>query len=141
MNFTTFAQGAIGMTVEFPISNAGMASAFDTISRAVRELGFSEAASHRLAVILDELCSNMIRHDDTLNEADSFAMEIGRDGNLIAFTITDPGLPFNPFEHVDTEKPEIGGHGISLVKGLSCGVDYAREAGRNKVKILIDPAG
>ena len=59
---------------------------------------------------------------------------------LIVFTITDPGQPFNPFEHVHAEKPEIGGHGISLVKGLSCGVEYTREDGRNKVTVRINPA-
>ena len=139
MNLNAFARDTPGVTVEFPISNAGMASAFETILRAVRDLGFPESASHRLAVILDELCSNMIRHDDTLTDADSFAVDIRRDGNVIVFTITDPGQPFNPFEHVHAEVPEIGGHGISLVKGLSCGVEYARKDGLNVVTVRIDP--
>ena len=140
MNLTALAQGAPIVAAEFPISNAGMASAFETIAATVGELGFPEAASHRLAVILDELCSNMIRHDDTLTDSDSFAIDVRRDGTLIVFTITDPGQPFNPFEHVHAEKPEIGGHGISLVKGLSCGVEYTREDGRNKVTVRINPA-
>ena len=139
MNLNAFTRDTPGMTAEFPISKAGMASAFETISRSVAELGFPEGASHRLAVILDELCSNMIRHDDTLTDSDSFAVDIRRDGNLITFTITDPGQPFNPFEHVHTEVPEIGGHGISLVKGLSCGVEYARKDGQNMVTVRIDP--
>jgi len=133
-------RGCDPMPGEFPISNAGIASAFDAITQETQEKGFPEGTAHRLAVILDELCSNMIRHDDTLSEQDSFALAVDRDGDRVLLTISDPGQPFDPFQHSHTEVPEIGGHGISLVKGLSCGVEYTRNDGRNRVRVWVDPA-
>lgn len=128
------------MTNEFPVSNAGIAAAFEMIARAIQENGLPEGVAHRISVIVDELCSNMIRHDDTLSDKDSFAVDIKREGELILLTLSDPGQPFNPFTHSHDELPEIGGHGISLIKGLSHAVDYAREAGRNLVYIQMNPA-
>ena len=127
------------MEGEFPISNAGIAAAFEMIARSIRNFGLPDGVAHRLSVMVDELCSNMIRHDDTLSEADSFALRIERDGELVALQISDPGQAFDPFEHVHTELPEIGGHGISLIKGLSVGAEYSRQQGRNLVRIRVKP--
>lgn len=127
------------MAGEFPISNAGIAAAFDAITRETQAKGFPDGTAHRLAVILDELCSNMIRHDDTLSDQDSFALAVDRDGDRVLLTISDPGQPFDPFQHSHAELPEIGGHGISLVKGLSCGVEYTRNDGRNRVRVWVEP--
>ncbi len=126
------------MTGEFAVSNAGIAQAFDLIARAVRSFDCAEAMTHRLSVVLDEICSNMIRHDHTLTDADRFSVEVARQENLIVLTISDPGQPFNPFEFAHTEVPEIGGQGISLVKGLSSSVNYSTKDGRNKVDVRID---
>ncbi|MEM9059543.1 MAG: ATP-binding protein [Pseudomonadota bacterium] len=128
------------MTDEFPVSKAGLDRAFAFLTHAVGELGLSEAISHRLSIILDELCSNMIRHDETLSEADSFALRLERTEALVVLTILDPGRPFNPFEHKQDGIPEIGGHGINLIKGLAQSVDYSREDGKNKVEIALESA-
>ena len=126
------------MTGEFAVSNAGIALAFDLISRAVPQLGGTDTVSHRLSVVLDELCSNMIRHDDTLPEDALFAVQLSRDGDHIVLTISDPGQPFNPFEYTHAQVPEIGGQGISLIKGLSSSVHYSRKDGRNMVSVALD---
>ena len=126
------------MTGEFPVSNAGIAGAFDLIARAVQQFDATDTIAHRLSVVLDELCSNMIRHDETLSPDNNFTVDVIRDGDVIALTIIDPGQRFNPFEFSHDQTPEIGGQGISLVKGLCSSVDHSYESGRNKVKVTIN---
>ncbi|MEL6996620.1 MAG: ATP-binding protein [Paracoccaceae bacterium] len=128
------------MTSDFPVSKAGLDQAFAFLAQSGAEFGLPEAVSHRLSIILDELCSNMIRHDGTLGAADSFALELDCGDDVVVLSIMDPGLPFNPFEHSQDKKPEIGGHGISLIKGLSRSVDYSRKNGQNKITIALDIA-
>lgn len=79
----------------------------------------------------------MMRHDATLTPEMMFsvALEIRDDG--VTMTIRDPGLPFNPLDHRHEDQPEIGGHGISLVKGLSDAVAYEHAGGMNCLSVTI----
>ena len=126
------------MTGDFPVSNAGIAGAFDLIARAVQQFDATDTIAHRLSVVLDELCSNMIRHDDTLSEATNFALDMAIEGGTVHMAVSDPGLPFNPLVFRHAETPEIGGHGISLVKGLSSAVAYSREDDRNVLRVSVE---
>ena len=125
------------MTGEFAVSNDGIAQAFDLIARSVRQLDAPETAAQRLSVVLDELCSNLIRHDDTLTSDDVFSVHMGRDGDDIVLILSDTGQPFNPFEFKHDRVPDIGGQGINLIKGLCSSVEYSRENGKNKVKVIV----
>ena len=125
------------MTGEFAVSNDGIAQAFDLIARSIQQLDAPDTAAQRLSVVLDELCSNMIRHDETLTPESSFSVQLGRDGDDIVLTLSDAGQPFNPFEFKHDRVPEIGGQGINLIKGLCSSVEYLRENGKNKVKVKV----
>ena len=129
------------MRGDFPVSNAGLGAAFEFISEFIRKAGVDEGLVHRLSVILDELCANMIRHDQTLSKATNFSLGLGIEGQTVQMVVSDPGQPFNPLAFRHAETPEIGGHGISLVKGLSSGVSYAREDERNVLRIAIEIEG
>jgi anti-sigma regulatory factor (Ser/Thr protein kinase) len=59
-------------------------------------------------------------------------------------TITDTGIPFNPFDAPPpdlssnlAERP-IGGLGIHLVRSLMNSVEYVREGGENRVRLRKD---
>ena len=126
------------MRGDFPVSNAGLGAAFEFISEFIRKSGVDEGMVHRLSVILDELCANMIRHDETLSEDTNFALEMRVEGETVHMAVSDPGQPFDPLVFRHAETPEIGGHGISLVKGLSSAVSYAREAERNVLRVSVN---
>ena len=126
------------MRGDFPVSNAGLGTAFEFISECIRQAGVDEGMVHRLSVILDELCANMIRHDQTLTEDTDFTLEMRVDGGTVHMLVSDPGLPFDPLAFRHAETPEIGGHGISLVKGLSSAVTYNREDDRNVLRISVE---
>ena len=126
------------MTKDFSVSNAGISAAFEFITQQVQSHGLNETIAHRLSVILDELCSNMIRHDSTLTEASRFTLELEPLSESVRLSISDPGIAFNPLEHQHDTMPEIGGHGISLVKGLSSDVRYERREDRNVITVVVD---
>lgn len=125
------------LVAEFPVSNAGLGAAFEFISRALAEARQSEAITHRLSVVLDEICANMMRHDPTLTDAVKFSVTLQIHENDVTMSVRDPGQAFDPLAFMHEDQPEIGGHGISLVKGLSDAVSYERSEGQNCLSVTI----
>ena len=125
------------MQCSFPVSKPGLAAASGFLGEAMQALGLSEAVTHRFSVILDEICANMMRHDPTLDETTSFTLDVAPVTNGARITISDPGQPFNPLEFRHAAQPEIGGHGITLIKGLSNAVSYAHSGGMNRLTVTV----
>lgn len=126
------------MRDEFPVSNDGIKAAFEFIAETVASLGVGETIAHRLSIVVDELCANMIRHDKTLTGDSKFSLTVQSIGPDIVLVVRDPGQPFNPLEYVAKDVPEIGGHGINLVKGLATRISYARVNDENELTVAID---
>lgn len=90
----------------------------------------------RLMIAFDELLSNIINHGGGTIE---LRIEL-TDGALVA-TIADDGPPFDPLARAapDTDlgidERAIGGLGIHLVREMMDDLAYARENGRNLLKL------
>jgi anti-sigma regulatory factor (Ser/Thr protein kinase) len=128
------------MRREFALSSAGMAAAFDFIARTVAGQGRDAAVAHRLSVIVDEACANLIRHDGSLTEADRFSLELTEEGAATVLVICDHGRPFNPLEHRAHEpraRADLGGHGLELIRGLASRVSYQRAGACNRLTVAI----
>ena len=126
------------MKADFAVSNDGIASAFEFIAESILKLNCDISFAHRLSVILDELCSNMIRHDETLTEESNFSVELHCLENSVSMQVRDAGQAFNALEYTQTEVPDIGGQGVNLIRGLASQASYSREAGQNVVTVSID---
>ncbi len=125
------------MRREFPVSSAGLSAAFDFVAEAVGGDGPGLAVAHRISVVIDELCANMIRHDDSLTEAVRFSLELSPGAEETVLILSDPGRPFNPLEPRPGPAPEIGGHGLALIRGLSSSARYERVDGWNRLTLAI----
>ncbi len=125
------------MLREFPLSSAGMADAFDFIAETLARRGRDATTAHRLSVIVDEVCANVINHDGSLTEADRFSLELTDDGASVVMVICDAGRPFNPLEHPREAPREIGGHGLALIRGLASRVAYERAGTRNRLTVAV----
>lgn len=128
----------VTMRKEFPVSNEGITAAFDFIAATVARLGVGETIAHRLSIVVDELCANMIRHDESLTAETNFTLCIQSVEADTVLIVRDPGKAFNPLEYLAEEVPEIGGHGINLVKGLATRISYDRIDGQNELTVAID---
>ncbi len=139
------------MRREFALSRAGLRAAFDFISETIARRGGDAAVAHRLSIIVDEICGNLLRHDGSLSEAHRFTLELTDDGDGTVLVICDPGRPFDPTGQrvVDDRAPgqrqdpaaEIGGYGLDLVRGLSSRVRYERAEGVNRLTVSIAAEG
>lgn len=128
------------MRREFPVSNAGLSAAFDFVAEAIAREGRDHAVAQRISIIVDEICANLIRHDDSLTEAERFSLELtpGRPGDgETVLVISDPGRPFNPLEERSGPAPAIGGRGLALIRGLSSSVRYERVGGQNRLTVSV----
>ena len=86
----------------------------------------------QLAVVFDELLSNIICHGFTDDEANSIEVKVCLHEKMLHVTLKDDGLPFDPFQHeapdltLPLEKRTTGGLGIHIVRNLVDDADYLR---------------
>ena len=113
---------------------------------AVEELGeragWSGDLTFRISLVIDELAQNVVdySHDDGPGDVE---VEVTSKAEAVTIEIIDDGRPFDPL----TEAPEpdltspiedrpIGGLGVHFTRTLMDDVEYCRESGRNRIKIV-----
>ena len=103
--------------------------------------GWPGELTFRVSLVIDELAQNVVdysRQDPVDVEVEVTSME-----EDIVIEIIDEGIPFDPL----TEAPEpdltsaiedrpIGGLGVHFTKTLMDNVEYCRESGKNRLKIV-----
>ena len=97
------------------------------------------ALAAALHVILDEVCSNIVRHSG----ASGFELDVEllSDPPGVKLTFVDDGTPYNPLAHEDpdtslpAENRPIGGLGIMMVKKMASSVSYHRAHDRNFLEV------
>src|SRR5688572_28267646 len=108
------------------------------------------AAAHGLArgqvwpfqVALDEVLSNVVRHG-LAGAGEPLPIEIENhlQGGEVELVIADRAPAFNPLDaappdlELGLEDRPIGGLGIAFVRKLMDSVEYAREGGRNRLRL------
>ena len=144
-----------GATRTFPPTQDGIAAASDFLDEVMgngergtvngeRGIGNGKQLP-QLHIILDEICSNIVKHSG----ATEFSVEIGQlenqDGVKIVFS--DNGTPYDPLAHTDpdtslgaAERP-IGGLGILMVKKMSSSISYSRIGDRNVLTVELASGG
>ena len=144
-----------GATRTFPPTQDGIAAASDFLDEVMgngergtvnEERGIGNGKQlPQLHIILDEICSNIVKHSG----ATEFSVEIGQlenqDGVKIVFS--DNGTPYDPLAHTDpdtslgaAERP-IGGLGILMVKKMSSSISYSRTGDRNVLTVELASGG
>ena len=92
-----------------------------------------------LHVILDEICSNIVKHSG----ATKFEVDIDfAESSGVKLSFIDDGVPYDPLTHKDpdtslpaAERP-IGGLGIMMVKKMADSVSYGWMHGRNYLTVV-----
>ena len=93
-----------------------------------------------LHVILDEICSNIVKHSG----ASGFEMDVEMlaEPAGVKLTFVDDGSPYDPLSHEDpdtalpAEERPIGGLGIMMVKKMATSVNYERKHDRNFLTVV-----
>jgi sigma-B regulation protein RsbU (phosphoserine phosphatase) len=93
-----------------------------------------------LHVILDEICSNIVKHSG----ASGFEMDVEMLAEPVGVKLTfvDDGVPYDPLSHEDpdtalpAEERPIGGLGIMMVKKMANSISYERKHDRNFLTVV-----
>lgn len=96
-----------------------------------REFGFSEQGIHKIALAVDEACSNLIRHSYHLDNTREFFIDIHpQDDEALVIEILDNGTAFDP---LTVPAPDLkqyaaqhrkGGFGVHIIRMVMDAVEY-----------------
>ncbi|MEM0988079.1 MAG: ATP-binding protein [Pseudomonadota bacterium] len=125
------------MVEYFPVSKDGLAAAIAWLDGSLGDLGLTDDARKRAIVVLDELCGNMIRHDPTLGPDNQFQLTLQELEEGVVLELRDPGMPFDPTTFRHAEQPDLGGHGIEVVRQMTAGFAYRRLGVENVVTVQL----
>ena len=116
-------------------SLAALAAAEDFAS----EAGLDARGGARLAVVVEELVSNAIRHG-AANGAIAMDLSLNAGDGEIALELVDDGVAFDPTAERNFSGPDAesgGGVGLALVKAWANRLAYSRRDGRNRIELQL----
>ena len=128
------------ITTEAKIENIEQITTF--VDRELEKINCPVKQMTQIRVAIDEIVSNVARYaytPDTGNITVDF--DYDEPGGDVLLTFTDEGAPFDPLQQADpdvtlpAEERGIGGLGIFLVRKTMDEVSYARENGKNILRI------
>jgi serine/threonine-protein kinase RsbW len=112
------------------------------VSNAAREFGFNEEEIGKIALAVDEACTNVIKHAYRYDPNKEITITIRRKSGAFEVSILDSGAGFDPGRIPTPDMKEYlthyrrGGLGIYLMKSLMDKVEYGNGPGqRNEVRL------
>jgi serine/threonine-protein kinase RsbW len=104
-----------------------------------RDAALGETTAARLAVVVEELVSNSVRHGAGGREL-VVTLVMEAQGDALRIALEDDGVAFDPTAQREFTGPDArtgGGVGIALIRAWARELDYARIGGRNRVTLLL----
>jgi len=92
-----------------------------------------------VAVVLQEACTNVIRHAHLSDPRRRFQVEIRRQAEALEIVVRDEGRPFDLATvgpPPEPERLEEGGYGVHIIRSWMDEVTVSREGGRNVLRML-----
>lgn len=115
----------------------------DFVSNAAIKSGFSDEDVGKIALAVDEACTNVIKHAYRYNRSKKIKIVVTTTKDDLEIVIVDNGRHFDPtsIKNPDPKEylshPKRGGLGVHLMKSLMDKVEYNIEAGKsNQVRLV-----
>jgi len=138
------ADARAGMMTDFVAEIAPQTDAISALTERVMahlaDCGVDSRAAHHVALVLDELLTNVAMHDGL--SAGPVAIRVGVSAARVSGEVVDGGKPFDPslerqsIAAEGVERPP-GGLGLLLVRRLTEGLVYERVGERNRTTFSI----
>jgi len=122
-----------------PAEISRMLDGFETF---VISNNISTASAAEIALALDEVVSNVINYAWTDQFRHEFILSLSISENCFTATLVDDGVAYDPSMRApvrlsaDLNDQTIGGLGIHLANAMVDRLEYRREDGLNKLKLL-----
>lgn len=123
------------------LTATGVAQANDRVEAFALGQGVEPALALRLRMVVEELGLNVVKYGGP--DLTRLELSLVTTGEGIALTLRDDGVPFDPTVPAPPPCPDslddasIGGLGLVMVRKAATSMDYAREDGRNRVRVLL----
>jgi len=130
--------------VEVTPSPEALGKLTDNVTEFLEGAGVDARAVHHVALVIEEILTNVATHGGCPDAPASVALEVQPD--RIAGEIADRGRPFDlreappPDIGASIEDRKIGGLGMHLVRKLTSALDYRREGEQNWTTFCIPRA-
>lgn len=104
--------------------------------------GIAAKISCTMEMVFDELLNNIISYAYADENEHQIEVKVEFSGNDLVLTLSDDGIPFNPFQKetpntkLSVEDRSIGGLGIFLVRQMMDKVSYQRKVDKNVVTLI-----
>jgi serine/threonine-protein kinase RsbW len=102
----------------------------EVVEAEAQKFGFDEETAYRLALAVDEACTNIIKHSYRGDPSQTFDLEIATIENRFLIILTDHGQGFTPDKSRKYdmkryfERMRRGGLGLHIIKLVMDDVDY-----------------
>jgi len=115
----------------------------DFVSDAARAFGFDDEDISKIALAVDEACTNVIKHAYKFDPTKTIQVVIHGGDRTFEVAIRDDGFQFNPTQLPPPDMKEYlthfrkGGLGVHLMKSLMDKVEYSMAPGKiNEVRLI-----
>ena len=115
----------------------------DFISESARKFGFDEESINKIALAVDEACTNVIKHSYKFATDRDITIRVNANVDKFEVLIEDHGIAFDPEKIQPPNMKEYlsqyrrGGLGMFLMKSLMDKVEYKAYPGsRNEVRLI-----
>ena len=115
----------------------------DFVSAAAREFGFSDEEISKIALAVDEACTNVIKHAYKFDPGKKLTISVKGGNGAFEISIQDTGRRFDPAILQPPDMKEYlthfrrGGLGVYLMKALMDKVEYSFAPGKqNEVRLI-----
>jgi serine/threonine-protein kinase RsbW len=111
------------------------------VAKFLRGAGVDARAVHHVALVIEEILTNVATHGGSPDAQASVALEVQPD--RVSGEIGDCGNPFDPRSGPEPditaplEERRVGGLGLHLVRKLTSALDYRRDGKQNRTAFSI----
>ena len=101
------------------------------IEKNAKKFGFSEIDAGKIALAVDEACTNLMRHAFKHDKSKRFCVYVETEPNTFIVKIEDNGFSFNPLEVAEKNMEEHlhsykrGGLGIYIIRSVMDDIVYS----------------
>ena len=118
---------------------AAVLAALDAAEHFASDAGLDARGGARLAVVVEELVSNAIRHGAE-DGSIAFELTMSTPADEIVLLLEDDGVAFDPTQDRGFTGPDAetgGGVGLALVRAWANVFRYNRKDGRNRIELYL----
>jgi anti-sigma regulatory factor (Ser/Thr protein kinase) len=134
-------QGSRRLHFELHGDPAGVMAGVESIEAFLHDAGCSAASVQQMAVVAEEILTNIVRDAWPEGEAGHCAVDVtadaGHDGVHVSLRTDDDGVAFDPLQaeapdiEASLDERSIGGLGILLIRSMTDTQVYQRTGGHN----------